>query len=336
MDLVIEDRDLDTTNLGKRDVYVETELTALKIGTDRGNYSGEASIPGAGNNFPRSIGDSTVGIVKDIGEEVTNFKVGDRVLSQIGHRSAYIMDEQDRGSLGNLVKVPFEVHPEDAVFANLYALSAFCYNKAMFRVGEYVAVVGTGVLGIAAITIGKTFGAQVAAISNSDIRLDVASEMGAHAGFLFDDPDLQKNLDDFSIGNGIDLVILTANPWPAFRTAVEIVRPFGRVSIVSLLGRGEPSLDFNPLYSGFYGKGLSLIAVNGKSGDSYAREKPGSTQHIRRVEHMLALMSDKRLEPRKSITHRMHYTEMKTAYDMAVQRDKTMLGVVFDWSDVTE
>ena len=74
IDLVIEDRDLDTTNLGKRDVYVETELTALKIGTDRGNYSGEASIPGAGNNFPRSIGDSTVGIVKDIGEEVTNFK----------------------------------------------------------------------------------------------------------------------------------------------------------------------------------------------------------------------------------------------------------------------
>ena len=44
--------------------------------------------------------------------------------------------------------------------------------------------------------------------------------MGAHAAFLYNDPDLDAKLDDFTNGIGIDLVILTANPWPAFRTSL--------------------------------------------------------------------------------------------------------------------
>ena len=46
-------------------------------------------------------------------------------------------------------------------------------------------------------------------------------------------------------------------------------------------------------------------------------------------------MADGRLRPSRTITHRMHHTEMKKAYDMASSRDKNMLGVVFDWTDLT-
>ncbi len=336
MELVIEDRPLDTENLGPRDVYVETELTAFKLGTDRGNYEGEPGIPGAGNSFPRSVGDSTVGIVHGVGAEVTRFRVGDRVVSQSGHRSAHVTREDDYGPTGNLVKAPEGVGPEDAVYAVLYSLSGYCYTKAHFRPGEYVAVVGTGVLGIAAVAIGPIYGAQVAAIANSPVRADMALEMGAHAAFMYDDPDLQARLDEFSLGNGIDLVILTANPWPAYRTSVEIVRRGGRVSVVSLLGRGEPPADFNPLYSGyFFDRGISIIAVNGMAEDVYPSETGAGLTQWRKTERMLALMAGGRLQPSKTITHRMHYTEMKKAYDMASSRDKNMLGVVFDWTDVT-
>ena len=70
--------------------------------------------------------------------------------------------------------------------------------------------------------------------------------MGVHEALMSDDPDLHAKLDRFSDGRGIDLVILTANPWPAYKTSLEIVRRDGRVAIVSLLGRGEDDLDFNP------------------------------------------------------------------------------------------
>ena len=44
--------------------------------------------------------------------------------------------------------------------------------------------------------------------------------------------------------------------------------------------------------------------------------------------------ADGKLEPRKLVTHRLHYSEIKKAYDMAYDRQKTMLGVIFDWRGV--
>ena len=42
-------------------------------------------------------------------------------------------------------------------------------------------------------------------------------------------------------------------------------------------------------------------------------------------------MADGRLEPKRLITHRFPYTEIVQAYEMAYRREKSMLGVVFDW-----
>ena len=240
-DLRIEDVPLDTSNLGPHDIWAQTEISALKIGTDRGNYEGAEKVPEA-PHYPRGVGDSNLGIVRGVGSQVTRFEVGDRVASKEEHQSEWVADESRP-----IVKVPDEVSSEDAVWSHLYTLSGLCYWKANFQPGENVAVGGVGVLGLGAIALGPLMGARVVAVANSEIRLEMAEKMGAHAGFLSSAPDLQAKLDEFTRGAGIDLVILTANPWPAYRTSMEIVRPNGRVSVVSLLGRGEGALDFNPL-----------------------------------------------------------------------------------------
>lgn len=56
----------------------------------------------------------------------------------------------------------------------------------------------------------------------------MATGMGADALFRSNDPQIEAKLDQFTTGGGIDLVILTANPWPAFRYALQMVRPNGR------------------------------------------------------------------------------------------------------------
>ena len=115
------------------------------------------------------------------------------------------------------------------------------------------------------------------------------------------------------------------------------MRRDGRVAIVSLLGRGEEDLDFNPLAMQlFYDKAVTLIAVSGGDPSLYPRPAELSgmaagTRHHR--PHVLQLMADGVLRPSKLITHRLHYTEMQQAYDLAFKRDKTMMNVVFDWSD---
>ena len=268
-DLRIEEQTLDTSQLGGDEIHVKTRISALKIGTDRGNYEGADQVPGA-PGYPRWVGDSNLGIVQAVGSGVTRLKVGDRVVTRAPHQSEYIMSDSD-----SVVVIPDGVADEDAVYAHLYALSAHCYHKAHFRPGETVAVVGVGVLGLGAIALGPLFGGRVAGIANSPVRMEMSERMGAHANFLYDDPQLEAKLDAFSGGKGIDLVILTANPWPAFRTAMEIVRDNGRVSVVSLLGRGEPPLDFNPLAMElFYNKGTTLDRGLGAGRIPLSRRQP--------------------------------------------------------------
>ena len=326
--LRIEEHVLDTENLSPDQIWVETEITALKIGTDRGNYEGAEQVPGA-PDFPRWVGDSNLGIVRGVGSAVTRFAVGDRVVSRYHHQSEYVANESEC-----IVKVPEEVHPEDAVYSHLYALSSKCYRKAHFTPGENVAVVGLGVLGLGAVALGPLFGARVIGLGNSPVRLEMAKRTGAHAAFLSGDPDLHNKLDEFTNGTGVDLVILTANPWSAYRTAVETVRHNGRVSIVALSGRGEKPLNFNPLaMEYFYIKGISLIAVCETDGYLYpSREERFDDE--RSCEHVLSLMQEGRLEPKRLITHRFPCTDMVEAYEMAYRREKEMLGVIFQWKDV--
>ena len=326
-DLRIEDQPLNVDSLAADEIHVETEISALKIGTDRGNYEGAEQVPGA-PDYPRWVGDSNLGVVRQVGGAVTRFRAGDRVIANLPHQSAYIARESD-----SIVRVPDGVNPEDAVYAWLYALSSLCFRKAQFQPGENVAVVGLGVLGLGAVALGPLLGARIVGLGNSPIRLEMAKRMGAHATFMSDDPELETRLAEFTRGAGIDLVIQTANPWPAFRTSVEVVRPNGRVSIVALPGRGEPPLDFNPLdMRWFCVKGISLIAVSGHAGYLYPDDAERFGRN-RECEYILSLMADGRLEPRQLVTHRFHYSEMPTAYEMAYRREKDMLGVIFRWND---
>lgn len=330
-DLRIEEDALDTSNLAPDEVWVQTTISALKIGTDRGNYEGAEQVPGA-PDYPRGVGDSNFGVVRGVGSGVRHLAVGDPVISGTWHQSMYIQRVGE-----DPCKVPDGVDPEDAVYGNLYALSAFCFHKALFRPGETVAVVGLGTLGLGAVALGPLFGARTVALGNSDIRLRAARAMGAHEALMSNDPALDAKLDHFSDGHGIDLVILTANPWPAYRTSLEIVRRDGRVAIVSLLGRGEDSLDFNPLAMQlFYDKAVTLIAISGGDPSLYPRTNEFSGMAAgthRHRPHVLRLMAEGVLKPSKLITHRLHYTDMNEAYAMAFRRDKNMINVVFDWDD---
>ncbi|MCH2202439.1 MAG: zinc-binding dehydrogenase [Fuerstiella sp.] len=326
-DLRIEEQTVAADNLRGDEIHVETRISAFKIGTDRGNYEGAEQVPGA-PDYPRSVGDSNLGIVRAVGSDVTRFRTGDRVVGIMPHQSEYVVAES-----GYVVKVPDGVHDEDAVYAWLYALSSLCFRKAFFQPGEYVAVVGLGVLGLGAVALGRFLGARIIAIGNSAVRLEMADRMGAQLSCLSDDPDLRGKLDKVTRGAGIDLVIQTANPWSAYRTSVEIVRPDGRVAIVALPGRGESPLDFNPLdMKWFYQKGISLIAVSGQTGHLYPN-RSARFDRCRECEYILDLMADGGLEPKRLITHRFHYSEMTEAYEMAYRREKNMLGVIFQWNE---
>ena len=327
--LVIEEIDPPKQALGDEELLVKTKVTAFKIGTDRGNYEGAEQVPGA-PPYPRSVGDSNLGIIQAIGKNVKRFKVGDRVVSRASHQSEYI------GNLSEpIVKVPEGVKDEDAVWAHLYTLSHRCFTKANFVPSEYVAVIGLGTLGLGAVGIGASIGARIIAIGNNQSRCDMAKKFGAEHTLLHSDPDIAQKLDEITGGNGVDLVILTANPWPAFKLSLETVRPNGRVSIVSLLGRGETELKENPLPMDlFYFKGISVVSVRDPGVMGYLYPLANNEDRLswnNQCDFILKLMKENKVNPSELITHRLNYKDMQKAYEMAYNREKQMLGVLFDW-----
>ena len=79
--------EVDVPAVGADDVQVRMEYTVVSGGTERANIM---AMPNAGGNkFPKSLGYCGVGRVMQIGSEVTNISVGDRVLVYHGNHMKY-------------------------------------------------------------------------------------------------------------------------------------------------------------------------------------------------------------------------------------------------------
>ena len=316
-DLRFEDSPLDIDHLEADQVYVKTEVTALSTGTDLGNYLGNSTdIPGA-PDYPRAVGYSNVGIVRGVGSDVADLRIGQRVFSMKPHQSAFLARASEL-----MVPVPDGVSPEQASLAYLAQLGMAAMRQARYESGESVAVVGLGVIGLGTVAIARAMGAVVTAAANSSFRGDVANRVGAHTVHI--------------AGHGpapseVDLAVLTANPWSAFRLCVDMVRYGGRLSILGFPGRGEPAPDFNPLDpKWFYGKQLTLIGA-GFSPRVDCRPSEIRFNLRRTLEYIFSLMATGAVCLEPLISHRIPAENMVDAYELAKQHSKSLVAAVFDW-----
>lgn len=326
-DLRLEERPLDAGVLEPDQVYVETEVTALSTGTDLGNYLGDSTyVPGA-PDYPRPVGYSNVGRVARVGAAVRRFAPGQRVFSMKPHQSAFVARE---GEL--LVGVPDEVPSGEAALAYLTHLGLAALRQAAYVAGENVAVVGLGVIGLCTVGIARAMGAKVAGIANSELRAQAALRVGADAGLVAADARLRDELEALFGAVGADIVVLTANPWSAYRLSVEIARYGGRVSVLGFPGRGEGPPDFNPLDPRwFYRNQLTLLGA----GYAPRADCPPSDLRFntrRNLEYILDLMARRALQLESLITHRLPAARMREAYELARARAKDLVAAVFDWS----
>src|SRR5215471_10010432 len=155
--------------LAADNVYVETEITALSTGTDLGNYEGRsAEVPGA-PGYPRGVGYSNVGVVRDVGSAVRSLAPGQRIFSTRPHVSAFIAPYTEV-----MVPVPEGVASEQASLAYLTQL---------------------GVIGLCTVGVARTMGARVSALTNSEIRAAAARAVGAQSVVLSSIPSVAEVAD---------------------------------------------------------------------------------------------------------------------------------------------
>ncbi len=129
---------------------------------------------------PFSPGSEVAGIVEAIGEGVTKFKVGDRVLGTTGNNGG--MAEKVVLNAATTYELPAErSFAEGAALILTYGTSIHALlDRGHIKEGDTLLILGAaGGVGLAAIELGVAFGARVIAAVSSEEKAKVAREAGA-------------------------------------------------------------------------------------------------------------------------------------------------------------
>ena len=134
---------------------------------------------------PFSPGAEISGVVKSVGDGVTNVKPGDRVLGNTGWGG---MAEEMALEAHRLVKIPDSMPFDDAAaFIMTYGTSWHALkDRANLQPGQSLLVLGAaGGVGLAAVELGKAMGARVIAAASSQEKVDLCLSRGASSGMVY-------------------------------------------------------------------------------------------------------------------------------------------------------
>jgi NADPH2:quinone reductase len=134
---------------------------------------------------PFAPGGEIAGVVSAVGSAVTTFKVGDKVFGSISHGG---MAERIATPADRLSPIPDGMSFEDAsVFSAIYNTSYMALkDRADIKPGDRLLVLGAaGGVGLAAVELGKAFGAYVIAAASSQEKVDAAKKAGADEGIVY-------------------------------------------------------------------------------------------------------------------------------------------------------
>jgi len=148
--------------------------------------------------LPFTPGGESAGIISEVGEDVTKFKVGDKVFAMTGTGA---FAEKILAHEASCMLIPNSMDYDSAAALSMtYGTSLYALKqRANIQPGETLLVLGaSGGVGIAAIELGKAMGAKVIAAASTQDKVDMCMAHGADEGFIYPsgnlDRDQQKQL----------------------------------------------------------------------------------------------------------------------------------------------
>lgn len=200
---------------------------------------------------PFAPGSEIAGVVEALGEGVTDFAIGDRVLAVTGHGG---MVEKVAIAAASAYKLPKErSFEEGAAFMMTYATSIHALvDRGRLKEGETLLVLGAaGGVGLAAVELGRAFGARVIGAVSSEEKAAAARKAGAHDTIIygrapFDKEQSRALADQFKavLGKGGANVIYDAVGGDYCEPALRSIAWEGRYLVVGFPA-GIPRLPLN-------------------------------------------------------------------------------------------
>ena len=217
---------------------------------------------------PIILGHECSGIIVAVGENVTRFKVGDRVAVEPGvtcgkckycktgrynlcpdvvfqatppYDGAFVQYFTHRQDF--VYPIPDHLTFEEAALIEPFSVGLHAASRADIKPGATVAIFGLGPVGLMAVVAARAFGASnVIATDLEDVRLNAAKSVGASLVFNAKRHDVVKEIMDYTNGYGVDVAIEAAGHPTTLQNALASLCRGGKLMIVGL-----PAQDNIPL-----------------------------------------------------------------------------------------
>ncbi len=234
-------------------------------GTDIHTYEGHYKV-----NFPVTLGHEFSGEIVEVGADVKDFKVGDRVTSET---TFYVCNEceyckskdynlcnhrkgigtQVDGAFTNYViareeslhHIPDEVLYQSAAMTEPLACAHHGVSKIQVNSGDVAVVMGPGPIGLLVAQVLKSKGATVVVtgLDNDKVRLDKAEALHMDYVVNLQQTDLKTYINGITDGYGADVVVECSGAVPAARQGLDIIRKKGFYSQIGIFKDAEIPFD---------------------------------------------------------------------------------------------
>ncbi len=286
---------------------------------------------------PMALGYSSAGTVVAVGEGLTGFQVGDRVACAGGGYAVHA--EYNLVPQNLLTPIPENVDFESAAFTTLGAIALQGFRLAQPQLGDRVAVIGLGLLGLLTVGIAKAAGCRVFGIDLDPTRVELARQMGAEAVRR---PEAEDAGQTFTDGRGFDAVLICADTKSndPIQLAGALARDHGQVVAVGAVGLEIPrkiyyEKELTVQVSRSYGPGRYDSSYEEQGHDypfGYVRWTEG-----RNMAAFVELLASGQLDVHPLITHRYEIDQAAETYELITGKQRQpFLGVLIHYPQTVQ
>ena len=255
--------------IGRGEILVRVHTCGI-CGTDL------KKISTGSHSAPRIFGHETSGVVARVGEDVSKFRVGDRVVvfhhipcrecfycrtktfaqcetyKKVGCTAGF---EPSGGGFAEYVRVmdwiveygtvpiPDGISFEQACFVEPVNTCMKGIQTLQLRDGETVLVIGQGPIGLILAVLARRAGARVITSDLYPARLTISKELGLDQTIDASQADTVRTVREMTEGRGADAAILAVAGSALIRPAMDATRPGGRILLFAQTVRGEATID---------------------------------------------------------------------------------------------
>lgn len=283
---------------------------------------------------PMPLGYSSAGMVVGLGEGVEGIRVGQRVACGGGNYAVHAEYAAVPRIL--VTPIPDRVTYESAAFTTLGAIAMHGFRLSGAQLGERVAVIGLGLLGLLMVEIARAAGCRVLGIDLNPDRVLLAKKAGAEAVLR---NQAEEESQAFTSGRGCDAVLICADAKSddPIELAGVIARDRAKVVAVGAVGLTIPRKIY-------YEKELSLVNSRSYGPGRYdpGYEEGGRDYPIgyvrwtegRNMEAFVDLLAEEQVDVRPLITHRFPIEQAPEAYELITgKRNEPFLGVLLQYPE---